>query len=487
MLRRNRWKTVLIIVLCVALVAETAVIALKKGGKTEEASTQFVLTLSMDGMGEDIGGKVGATLSDTIKGLVDGKMPDGGITGIVKTFVYSDMILNSVMSISFPLLLRVLTDIKMLDFCTAAKLYPTPVLLAPLMEGKPYTCCDATGTRKPLSEVLAASGEDWKGFDAKINWTDDDGKAMNTTMWNSIKWNITDEASFFTAMNDMSEGLRGVLEVCLQNNEMTVNVNVFEALMGKALLPINLDAAVLFNGTGASGYKTCLIPLFNMLGLDEGDYVTDEEFKGYTNLGDMWKAIFGSVMKVIEKTEQDPVNGLTNMLVNFADAVESGTLVKNMRTLSLDADFNAMASLAMGYKDGPLSNLGQLLIGVIESMGIKISGNFNQLLDSLPSVIPGVGAVDLPDMDVERLKEGATTKTLANGNTVYVADSEKVVNYLAEYIINEQIVQILFDKTDFLTPEEENAIVSSLASSKDGIAGLVKTAVPVVLSKLDKE
>ena len=30
---------------------------------------------------------------------------------------------------------------------------------------------------------------------------------------------------------------------------------------------------------------------------------------------------------------------------------------------------------------------------------------------------------------------------------------------MSEYIINEQIVQIIFDKTDFLTPEEENAIV----------------------------
>lgn len=486
MLRRSKIKTVVIIILCAVIVIESAMMMLKKGGNDSAVSTQYVLTLSMDGMGESIGDKVGATVSDTVKGLLDGKVPEGGITGIVKSFVYSDMILNSVMSISFPLLLRVLTDIKMLDFCTAAKLYPTPVLLAPLMEGKPYTVCDESGTRKPLSEVLAQSGEDWTGFDKKISWTDTDGKAMNTTVWNSIKWNITDEASFFTAMNDMSEGLRGVLEVCLQNNEMTVNVNVFEAMMGKPLLPIQLDAAGLFNGNGESGYKTCLIPLFNMLGLDDGDYVSDDEFKGYTSTGDMWKAIFGSIMKVIEKAEADPVKRLTSMLVNFADAMDSGALVKSMKTLSLDADFNQLASLAMGYKDGPLSNLGELLIEVIESMGIKFSGNFNHLLDSLPGLIPSVGAIDLPDMDVARLKEGATVKTLANGNTVYEADSEKVVNYLVEYIVNEQIVQIIFDKTDFLTAEEENAIVSSLASSKDGIAGLVKTAIPVVLNKLEK-
>lgn len=488
MLRRNRWKTVVIIILCVVIAAESAMLIFKKGGAetAQLPPTQYVLTLSMDGMGESIGGKVGTALTGTLNGLLEGKMPEGGVTGIVKQFVYTDMVVNSVMSIGYPLLLRVLTDIDLLDFATAAKLYAKPVLFAPLLEGKGYTCCDATGARKPIEEILAGAGEDWTFFDQKINWTDDDGTAMNTTVWNSMKWNVKDEASFFTALNDMSEGLRGVLEVCLQNNELTVNVNVFEALMGQALLPIDLDAAVLFNGTGESGYKTCLIPLFNMLGLDEGEYVSDEEFRGYTNLGDMWKAILGAVMKAVAKTEKDPVNGLCNMLVNFADSMDSGALVKSMQTLRLDADFNQLASLAMGYEDGLLSNLGDLLIEVIESLGIKFTGDFNALLDSLPGLVPSLGAMDLPDMDVARLKEGATTKTLASGNTVLVADSGKVVDYLAEYIIDEKIVQIVFDNTDFLAPEEESAIVASLAEAKPGLAGIAKTAAPIVLKKLNE-
>lgn len=489
MLRRNRWKNIVIIILAVIIAGETLFLAIgKSGGSTRSAdpSTQYVLTLSMDGMGASVGNKLGAAVTETVNGLLDGKMPAGGITGLVKGFVYSDMVVNAVMSVSYPLLLRVLIDIDLIDFATAAKLYPRPALLAGLLEGKPYTCCDASGARKPLSEVLSGAGEDWTFFDSKINWTDDDGTAMSTTVWNSIKWNITDEASFFTAMNDMGEGLRGVLEICLQNNEVVPNVNVFEALMGKPILPISLDAAVLFNGTGASGYSTCLIPLFNMLGLDDGEYMSDADFRALTNVGEMWKAIFDPIMSVVAKTEKDPVNGLMNMLVNFASQMDSGELVKSMKTLRLDADFNDLAALAMGYKDGLLSNLGDLLIEVIESLGIKFSGSFNELLDSLPGLIPSIGAIDLPDMDVAKLTAGATEKTLASGSKVLVADAQSTLNYLVEYAVNEQIAQIIFDKTDFLSADEEAAITGALANSKDGIKNLAQTAVPIILAKLNK-
>lgn len=484
MLRRNRWKTIVIIVLCAALVLESGVLIARKGGTKKVPETQFVLTISMDGLGDKLGAKLSRTLTDTVTSLIDGKIPEGGIPAIAKTFLYQDFLINAVMSVSFPLLVRVLKDIEMLDFSEAARLHPLPFQMAEVLSGKGYTCCDKDGSRKDICEVLKTANDNWAFFDEKISWKDDDGTDMNTTVWNSIHWNITDETSFFTAMNDMSEGLRGVLEICLQNKEVVANVNALEVLLGTDAIPLNIDAATLFNSTGKSGYETCLIPLFNMLGLDEGEYVSDSDFCGYTELSDIWKAIFDNIMKVLEKTEKDPVNMLTSMLVNFADAMDKGTIVENMKTLKLDADFNVLASLAMGYKDGLLSNLGELLVEVIESLGIKFSGNFNELLDSLPGLIPSVGAMDLPDMDVNKLVSCASEKTLANGNKVYVADAAAVVDYLVDYAVNEQIFQILFEKTDFLTPDEEAKLVSSLGNSKEGIKQLIKTVIPIVLNKL---
>ena len=475
-------KRILLVVLAVVFVIESCSILTKKGGSSGP-QLDVELNLSLEGVGDSIGKNIGASLSGVISGAMNGAIPENGVTGMVKSVVYSDLIVNTVMSMAYPLLYKVLTDLELMDFATFMDLYATGPLLASKLEGTSYTCCDKDGSRKPLTEVLQNVGDDWTYMDEKVSWKDGDGNEKNTTLWNSIEWGVTDEASFYKAMNDMGEGLRGCLEVTLQGKERVINVNVLDVLLKFDKIPINIDAATVFNASGAGGYELCMIPLFNSLGLDDGDYPSVADFNGYTSIGDIWKGLFAPLMTVVEKAEKDPVNSLTSMLVNFANLVDSGKLKENMETLRLDAEYNKLAALVMGFSDGLIFNLGDALIEIVESAGLNLSGSFNDLLDSLITVLTKKEG-DLPDMDVAALTACAQTKTLANGNTVYVADADKTIEFLVNYIMDEKIVAAIIDATSLAGTPEGEAIVSSVEKSKDGLRQLVNTIVPMVLKKL---
>lgn len=439
-LNKNKVKNIVICVLVAVLVLETVAFAVvgitgKKGGGTGEVSgqPQAVLNVNANGMGEE----VVTAVKPLIEGITSGTMPEGGLMGIVESVIYSNMIVNVIMSISYPLLFETLTNLEMMDFATNIDLYPTGPLLAGLLEGKSYTCVDKDGTRKPLTDVLNAVESDWPYMDTEVTWKTEDGEEKTTSLWNSIEWGVTDEESFFKVMQDMSAGLRGVLEICVQGKSRDVVINVVEFLLNTDAVPIELDAARIYNSSEKSGYEICLVALFNMLGLVDGEYPSVEETVGYTELGDIWKAILKPVLFAVEKAASDPINNLTSMLINFAHAVETGEFCESMRSLRLDAEFHVLASTVMGFENGQLYNLGDSLIEIIESMGIKLSGSFNELLDSLYGMITKNDSADMPDMDMNALFACASETTLSNGNKYYKADAKKTVDFLVSYGIDE--------------------------------------------------
>lgn len=485
-LQQSRTKNIIIIVLATVIVIETVAFAavglLNKPTASHSNDEVIELNINFDGVGQEMSSAVSALLSDISE---KGIKPED-ITGLVKKVVYSDLIVNTVMSMAYPLLFQVLTNLGMMDFATNIDLYPTGPLYASKIQGSAYTCCDKDGVRKPLTEVLSNVGSDWTYMDTKVSWIDTDGVEKTTTLWNSIKWGVTDKESFYKVMADMSEGLRGVLEICVQSKSRTVNINVVDFLLHTDALPINLDAATIYNASPKSGYETCLITLFSTLGLKEGEYPTAQEACAYTNLGDIWKAILEPVLLAVDKAAAAPVNGLTSMLINFANVIETGKLRDSMRSLKMDGDFHELATTVMGFQDGEIYNLGNSLIEIIGEMGIDISGSFNNLLDGLLKLISKSEYADMPDMDMAALLSCASTTTLSDGSIYYVADSQRTVDFLIDYAVNEKIIESVINLTPLKGTEEAATIISAIGQSKDGLKTIAKTLVGLLLNKLNE-
>ena len=466
-------RNIIITVVVIALVIGGAVGIARKDDMAVSGKNQGVVELNVH-LGGAVG-EIGETAGDLVGNITSGNFSAESAVGLVKNFIYSDAIVNVIMSLSYPLLYQVLSDLNMLEFANTIDLYHTGPMLAEQLGSCSYTCLDKDGTRKPLTDVLNNVGEDWTYMDTEVVETKADGSTVSTTLWNSIEWGVTDEESFFTVMGEMSKGLRGVLEVCVQSKTRVVNVNVLEVLLDFDAIPLNMDAADIYNASEKTGYELCLVSLFNMLGLVDGEYPSVDEYCGYTELSDMWKGILQPVFTAVNKAVGDPMNGLTSLLVNFANAVESGALVEGMRSLRMDATFNKLAALVMGYQDGLLFNLGQALVEIIESMGIKLSGNFNELLDSLLKMVVKNENANLPDMDVAALVGCATTETLSNGSTHYVADAQKVTDFLIEYIVQEATVQAVLEYTPLAGSQTAAEVVAGVGSGREGMIKVLKT------------
>lgn len=472
-------KRIAIIVLAVLVAAEGGLcVFLKlKGGSassgTDNASGQTPVQLNVDmsGFGNAIGSELMATVNEVVKGFKEDYVPDISINSIVEKLVFSDSIVNTVMSISYPLLHSVLTDLGFMDFAANVNLCPTPASLGEKLAGKGYSCVDTDGQRKLLTDVLAAYTGDWSVFDTKVTYTGSDGNAVTTTMWNSIVWGVNSRDSFFNIMADMSEGLRGVLQICLQGRTINVNVNVVDYLLKFDKININLDAAKVYCAEEKSGYENCIMKLFNTLGINT--YVSAEEFASYENIADIWKAVLGPILGLVDIITADPVHSLTNLLVNFVSVIEDGSLCASMRTLHMDGEFHKLAESFMGFESGLLFNLGQSLIEIIESMGIKISGSFNDTLDSLLRMVLKNDTINMPDMDTAYVLTCGTAYSM-NGFTVYQTDSDKLVAYLIDYILNDTTFKLILEQTSLNGTEMQTKILSALSKSREGIADIVK-------------
>ncbi len=482
---KSKSKTAIIIILTIALVIETIVlgaVGLTKapsGGHGKDSTIE--LNLNFDGVGQEVGSAVTSLLGNITE---QGIKPED-LTGLAKKVVYSDLIVNTIMSMAYPLLFNVLTNLEMMDFATNIDLYPTGPLFAEKIQGTQYTCCDKDGTRKPLTDVLKNVGSDWTYMDTKVTWTDTDGVEKTTTLWNSIKWGVTDKESFYNVMADMSEGLRGVLEICIQSKSRVVNINVVDFLLNTDAIPINMDAATIYNSSEKSGYETCLINLFSILGLKAGEYPAAADVCAYSDLGDIWQAILEPVLLAVDKAAADPVNGLTSMLINFAAAIENGSLCNSMRALKMDGDFHELATAVMGFQDGEIYNLGNSLIEIIGEMGIDISGSFNNLLDGLLKLISKSDYADMPDMNMSELLACASPVSLSDGSTYYVADSQKTIDFLIAYAINEKIIESVINLTPIKGTQEAATIISAVGQSREGLITIAKTLVGILLEKLN--
>ena len=478
--KKDLIKTIVIAVLAVALVAESVIMIFVKK-PAEENSPKTVINMDLTGAIASIKPDVKNLANDIIKKVSDDIPIDiNNIKGEVRNIVYSDAVVSTVMSLAYPLLFDTLKNLGMMDFAENAALHPTGKQAGALLKEKGYTAMNKSGERKDLGLVLEEADMNWNYMNSKVK---PDSESDEVTLWYTIDWGITDKASFYKAMNDMGEILRGVLEVCMQGKEEVININLADFVLSVDAVNVPLDAARIYNSNQKIGYESCIIYLFNMLGLNEGEYVSADEFRNYTSIGDMWKAILEPILTAVEKVFDNPVDVLTDMLVNFAAATENGGLVDGIKTLKMDGDFHKLASTFMGFENGEIFNLGSALIDMIESVGIKLSGNLNDILTSLLRLISGSDSADMPDMDISSLIACATPETLKNGNTHYDADSKKTVDFLISYAVDESVVTAVLDLTSLKGTKEEMDIAGAISQSKDGLRILASTIYSLLMKK----
>ena len=178
--KNNRIKNIIIIILATVIVIESiglaAVGLMNKPSASENAHSGIELNISLEGAT----GEVSSAVSSLIEGFAENGIRPEDITGLIRKTVYSDLLVNTIMSLSYPLLFQVLTNLEMMDFAPNIDLYPTGPLYAQKIQGTAYTCCDKDGIRKPLTEVLNNVGSDWTYMDTVVTWTDSDGVNKTT-------------------------------------------------------------------------------------------------------------------------------------------------------------------------------------------------------------------------------------------------------------------------------------------------------------------
>ena len=119
---KNKVKNIIIGVLVAVLVIETVAFGLVGilGGKSQGADApvsgeaQSLITINTKGMATEVVNAV----KPMLEGIVDGEMPEGGLMGVVEKVVYSDMIVNTIMSISLASFVNSSSSISVSIICS---------------------------------------------------------------------------------------------------------------------------------------------------------------------------------------------------------------------------------------------------------------------------------------------------------------------------------------------------------------------------------
>lgn len=478
MKKKSKIKNIIIIVLAVILVIESVALVLSKKGGDEPTGEPPVVVVNNDAPPSTAPAPVNP------EGLLKKLLGEGSIGDSLRSILYTNGIVSALMSAVYPMLYNELSNGGMLDFGPSIHLYPTGPQLAEQMGTVAYTAVDVDGARKPLTDVLVNVGSNWDYMTQKVKWTDEEGNEKETDIYNSIDWCVVDQASFYKAMNDMTLGFRGLLEISIQSKTGTVTIQILEFAL-KLSLPfdIPLDAAVITNSSEQTGYQEFFVYLFNLLGLEEGEYPTSDVACAYGTMGELWKGIIETVIYAVEKIVSNPSQSVADVLVNLVAAIDSGTLVKRMRCMHMYGTYHPLAKLAMKMEDGEVFNLGNTLIGIIEDLGVKFTGNFNELISSVIKMVAGEG-VSIPAFNTAGLLACGAAKTLPNGNKIYKSNPDKVLNFFVDYLMQGQILETILGMTGIFDKNGISEIVDAFNSADDGISNLIETVISVVVASL---
>lgn len=485
MQKKSKFKTVLIIVLAVLLVVESCILIL--GNKSDEPEPDAPVHAELDTSNVP-------TMPDPAIVVEDGKilskvLGDKNIGDMLRGIFYSNSIVSALMSAVYPMLYEKVES--MLDLVQFIHLYPTGPALADQLGDVSYTAVDKDGVRKPLTDVLRKVGTNWDYMNTKVKWTTEDENGEKTehedTIFNSIDWLVHDQASFYQAMNDATLGFRGLLEVSIQSKTNKIKLMDAAASMAGidflASIPLELEAAKVYNPSEMTGYQAFFVYLFNILGLVDGEYLPSETVCSYGTMGEMWKAIIESIIYAVEKIMTNPAQNLANVIVTLVEAIDSGRFMKRFRMTSMYLEYNPLVKKLMGSEDGEQFNLGGTIADVANGMGINLDANWNDLLGGVIKMVGGEN-VKAPTFNTKALIAAGTPTTLPNGNKVYKANPDKVTAVFVDYLMQGEVIDVLLKKVDMFSAEDNKKIVKAFNEADAGLSNLIKVIFSVVLANL---
>ena len=79
----------------------------------------------------------------------------------------------------------------------------------------------------------------------------------------------------------------------------------------------------------------------------------------------------------------------------------------------------------------------------------------------------------------------AEETTLSSGAKYYKANPDKVIEFMVNYLMDDQIVSALVNATELGGTPEGDAIIAGVEKSEDGLKQIVNALLPLLLKKLN--
>lgn len=433
-MKTKKWKRALSVVLAGTM----AVTALSAGmtafaaeddfypeGVTAEQAGQAVTTV--DTVLND------ADLLKLVSGLVNGaqdvvKLPENAenlkdlAEQVIEENLFTDATVTAVVKMIYPALISVLGDSASLASIIGINVYP--------------------------KDVAKAISNDYADAKAAISAADKDWNAVD---WTQVKWNVTDEDSFYKAMGQGLNGLNALLNVIL---------NKIDA--GSALAGLK----------GIEGYRLTIVPILTQLGCK--DLMTPEEYKADTSTEALVRNLLTPILNRVYEICDAPASNLMAVLPQLAYFLSNDGIKSVLTPLVIQGK---------GLASSVNVNIWDML-----SASVDLS-DINALLKSL--VEGAVAGFTWVDVDFAALAGLGTTETVKNvSGDDYVkvtADVNKVTIAVLRYVgevlnanadliknaipsMDETLAAVLvpiIDKALAMTPDQFAALVINLLAPTD--------------------
>lgn len=358
-----------------------------------------------------------------------------------------------------------------------------PITLGALIEKDyPQYKSVAETLKKATTPAVKGGGDPWK--DAAI-YTED-GKALN------LQWGVTDKESFIDAAVAALSGLEPLLLAIVSNQSFKQAAKIGTGsgdavILGFIPLGLTVDPIELVLMSSANdGYDNALAPIFEALGctdIPHGETLTSTR-------AILEDGLFKMLDQFLDKLAKNPVKTILEILPNIAYALEADLVNDLLGMLKTDITYTANASYQV---------LGQLVTGSmndvynnydkpekvnikdmvdLKSLGVDIS-SFEAVWDmilgllkvSLPA--PDAGAIaTMGELTWKDTNRSEKTYTYGGDKAAFiVADKADLLIYLVRYVLENDLISMLFDleNADDIIKE----IMSNLSANSDDVIAAV--------------
>ena len=384
-------------------------------GLNEEAAAEALATLDTVLTNPDLVAMLGNALGVTVANNASLK---DLVKSLIETNLYTDDMVTTIVSMIYPALQGMLGD--QASIASILDIYVLPSGVA-----------GQISEEYPEAKAAIAAGGS--------AWTDSEGNS--TIDWSAVKWNVTDEDSFYKALGQGLNGLNALLNCILNDVDISKSIVIISAGL-----------------TGIEGYRTTIVPLLELLGCK--DIMTPEEYAADQSTEALIRNLLTMILDRVYEICEAPATELVSILPQLAYFLNADGLKTILSALQITGT-GAASSVNINIYDTlsasvDLSDLNALLSGLITG------------------AVPGFNWVDIDFAYLAGLGSAETVANAAGDNYVKVTgDNSKVTVALLEYVGKVLNANAQFIKDSIPAIADEN-----LAGVVNGLLDTVLNAEP---------